>query len=69
MLRINYFYRIKKEPNNILTKNTDKLKHITAESLLYSVFAVSNGKYYDRKSEVYVSKFLKCSLNINDYMK
>ncbi len=55
--------------NNILTKNTDKLKHITAESLLYSVFAVSNGKYYDRKSEVYVSKFLKCSLNINDYMK
>lgn len=55
--------------NNILSKDAAKLKHITVEALSYSIFAVSNGKYYDRKSEVFISKFLKRSLNVNDYMK
>lgn len=53
---------------NILNKNAAKLKHSTVESLSYSIFAVTNGRYYDKKTEIFISKFLNTSLNINDYI-
>lgn len=54
--------------NHILKKYSAKLSYCDAETLSYSVFAVSHGRYYDRKIETYISKLLNQSLDVNDYL-
>ena len=51
---------------SILAKHANRLTHCDVETLTYSVFAVSNGRYYNKMVEVYISKMLNKSLNIND---
>lgn len=53
--------------NIILQKYANKLSYCDVETLSYSVFAVSNGRFYNKAVEVYISKMLNHSLNINDY--
>lgn len=54
---------------NIYKKYSAKLTeiHCNEENLIYSVYAVSVGRSYNKMLEIYIDKMLNCSLDINHY--
>ena len=53
---------VKKHATNLQKMNCDE------ETLAYSVFAVSNDRYYNKSIEMYISQMLNKSLNVRDYL-
>ena len=55
---------------SLFNKHSAKLEKMNCgiNDLVYSVFAISNGKFYNKGVEIYITQILKKSLNINDYL-